>query len=127
MAPVSEPPCSQVPVYAPGVGAKGRGGVFARRPLLPRLAGLRGLGSPGSSGPGGDGGEPSEAPLLVLFGDHDWLRPPGSGAEDFAAAAREVAGISHARFEVICRDGRAYNKSSSQPAQYFMVEQVPRP
>lgn len=58
-------------------------GVFARQPLSPRAVDLAGAG-----------------PLLVLFGDRDWLRPPGDGAERFVEAAQAAgvgAGVGGAR------------------------------
>ena len=50
-------------------------GVFARQPLISRAIDLALVG-----------------PLLVLYGDQDWLRPPGNGADLFVEAAR-AAGV----------------------------------
>ena len=52
-------------------------GVFAREPLLARVGDL-----------------PKGAPLLILFGDRDWIRPPAGGAEAFVAGVRAVVGRS---------------------------------
>ena len=68
-------------------GVAGRGGVFARDPIEPRVHAL-----------------PIDAPTLVLFGDTDWLRPPGDGAERFVEAAHG-AGCSRIRLETVPNAG----------------------
>ena len=77
---------SQVPIVSSGIEGKGRG-VFARQPLQPRLASL-----------------PKSAPVLILFGDHDWLRPAGNGAEAFADAAR-ASGVKSVTLETTEKAG----------------------
>ncbi len=69
-----------VPIFAPAAGAAGRGGVFARQPIQPRVHLL-----------------PMDAPVLVLFGDADWLRPPADGAEAFVEAARHAGCSAYLR------------------------------